>query len=78
MEMLPRLLPEDAGARKNIFDRVLTVTTASGPPSETRRDRLRALAERFGLDPDTALDLKIPKRSSKKRPEPAAVRRRAS
>ena len=78
METLPRLMPEDTEARKDIFDRVLTVTTASGPPSDLRLGRLRALAERFGLDPDSAVDSKQSKRATRKPTASATPARRAS
>ncbi len=78
MEKLPGLLPDDEGARAKIFERVLSVTTAAGPPSETRLRRLRTLAERFGLDADSGVDRKTPQRKTTKKPEPITAARQAS
>lgn len=50
MMALPDLLPDELQERRKLFDRILKVTTAAGPPSELRRNRLRQLAERFGLE----------------------------
>jgi hypothetical protein len=73
---LPDLLPDDPGGRKELFDRVLRVTTAAGPPSETRRARLRDLAERFGLGAEYAVESRTLKVVTKKRPAPARPARR--
>ncbi len=75
---LPDLLPEDAKARQMLFDRVLAVSTAAGPPSTTRRARLREVAERFGLDPDGAVDGKRQQMVPKGRPAARRPARRTN
>ena len=77
---LPDLLPKDPKARRKLFDEVLSVSTAAGPPSEKRRAHLRELASCFGLDPDVAVDgrkLEVVAKDqveaqSEQRPAPAA------
>ncbi len=77
---LPDLLPKDPKARRKLFDEVLSVSTAAGPPSEKRRAHLRELATCFGLDPDVAVDgrkLEVVAKDqvespSEQRPAPAA------
>jgi hypothetical protein len=75
---LPDLLPEDAKARQMLFDRVLAVSTAAGPPSTTRRARLREVAERFGLDPESAVNGKRQQMVSKGRPAARRPARRTN
>ncbi len=75
---LPDLLPEDLETRRKLFARVLAVSTAAGPPSTTRRARLCELAERFGLDPDDAVDGKRLKVVPKDRPAAPRSARRAN
>jgi hypothetical protein len=66
---LPDLLPDDPKVRRELFDKVLKVTTAARPPSEERRSRLRDLAERFGLDADAAIDGRPIKVVAKEQPD---------
>ena len=52
LEALPDLLPGDAAARRELFDKITSVSTAAGEPSPTRQSQLRQLAERFGIEAD--------------------------
>ena len=73
---LSDLLPEDPEARRGLFDRVMTVSTASGPPGEAQRSHLRELAERFGLDPDAVVDarkLEVVTKAQSEEPKEATV-----
>ena len=77
MMALPDLLPDDPKERQELFDRVLRVTTAAGPPSDMRRRRLRELAERFGLDADAAIDGRTLQVIAEEGPEERATPARA-
>ncbi len=70
---LPDLLPEDPEARRALFDRVVKVTSAAGPPSDLKRSRLQQLAERFGLEPQSAVAVGKPNAGRTKRRAAAAL-----
>ena len=75
---LPDMLPEDPAAHRRLFDRVLTVVTAAGPPSDAQRARLREIAERLGLDQDQVTDGRdVAQQAPAERPAAPASARRA-
>ncbi len=74
LEALPKLLPGDAGARRDIFDKVTSVSTAAGQPSPTRQSQLRQLAERFGLEGE-GTDGASPKAAASRVEKPTATAR---
>ena len=77
MRTLPDLLPTDPKARRKLFEEVLSVSTAAGPPSDIRRAHLRELATCFGLDPDVAVDGRKLEVVAKEQAEPQSDERPA-
>ena len=74
---LPDLLPKGLAERKALYDKVLSVTTAAGPPSARRQARLQHLAEVFGVDGASDAARKTPKTiASRERSASATARSR--
>ncbi len=75
MSSLRDLLPEDEAARTEIFGRLVRLAQATGAPDTGRLARMRSVAERFGLNPDTVLGSLAPASLSSDLPQGKPRRR---
>ena len=75
MSSLRDLLPEDEAARTEIFGRLVRLAQATGAPDTGRLARMRSVAERFGLSPDTVLGSLAPASLSSDLPQGKPRRR---